>query len=338
MADLARETSSRTQYWARFRALRSSLSVGTLMFGVALGASALAQPFKDCPSGEILARFEDFGRTGKMPPDMAAWLSDSKAQYIEPWKAFDNVYYVGVCWVSSWAIRTSEGVVLIDTLHEPHVDQLVANLDKIGVELSEIKYVLMTHGHFDHVAGAAKLKPLLPNARFVMTQTGWNEGIEGAKKSQSTPRPWSMIAQDMVVKDGDTIRLGGNSFVVLETPGHTRGTASYTYDVKDGADIYRAITVGGLGLNAIESSKQVEEFIASLDKIAELIKQPHNPVIAHLTTHPFSNGLTELRKRILAHKPGEQNPLVDPPGLLDQLAHLRRGADERLQIERTAGR
>ncbi len=136
----------------------------------------------------------------------------------------------------------------------------------------------MTHGHFDHVGGAARLKPLLANAKFVMTQKGWDEAIEGAKQSEKTPRPWSMIAQDVVVKDGDTIRLGDNTFGVLETPGHTHGTASYTYDVKDGANTYRAITVGGLGLNAIENSKQVEEFIASLDKITELSSSRNNPV------------------------------------------------------------
>src|SRR6476660_8744407 len=79
-----------------------------------------------------------------------------------------------------------------------------------------------------------------------------------ARGSGSTPLPWSIIPQDVVVKDGDVIRLGGNSFGVLETPGHTPGTASYTFDVKDGANPYRAVTVGGLGLNAIKNSKQVE--------------------------------------------------------------------------------
>ena len=195
----------------------------------------LAEPFEGCPSKAILARFEDFGRTGKMPPDLGRWLGDQKAQYIEPWKAFDNVYFVGVCWVSAWVIRTSDGVVLIDTLHEPHVDQLIANLQKVGVDFADIKYVLMTHGHFDHVGGAAKLKPLLPNAKFAMTKTGWYEAMELARESEATPRRWSMIPQDVVVKDGDVIQLGGNTFDVLETPGHTLGTASYAFDVRDGA-------------------------------------------------------------------------------------------------------
>jgi metallo-beta-lactamase class B len=182
-------------------------------------SQAAAQPFEGCPSKEIAARFEGFSKTGIMPEDLGRWLHDPKAQYIEPWKAFDNVYYVGVCWVSAWAIRTSDGVVLIDTLHEPHVDQLVANLRKVGIDLTDIKYVLITHGHFDHAGGAAKLKPLLPNAKFVMTQIGWDEAIASAKQSQGTPIAWSMIPQEIVARDGGSIRLGDNTFGIMETPG-----------------------------------------------------------------------------------------------------------------------
>jgi metallo-beta-lactamase class B len=228
--------------------------------------------------------------------------------------------------------------VLIDTLHEPHVDRLIANLGKAGINLADIKYVLMTHGHFDHVGGAAKLKPLLMNAKFVMTQAGWDEAMEAARASESTPFSWSMIPQDVVVKDGDVIQLGGNSFGVLETPGHTVGTASYTFDVKDGANLYRAITIGGLGLNAIKSSQQVEGFIATLDRLSGLVKQANQPVTVNLTPHPFSSGLTEAHYRLVARKPGEPHLLVDPDGFLKLLADWRSGAEQRLEIERNAGR
>ena len=301
--------------------------------------SLAAQPFNGCPSKEIRAAFNDFASVGKPPPDAwRSWQRDPKAQYIEPWKAFDNIHYVGVCWVSAWAIRTNDGVVLIDTLHEPHVDQLIANLGKIGINLADIKYVLMTHGHFDHVGGAAKLKPLLVNAKFVMTRAGWDEAIEGARTSQSTPWPFSMIPQDVVVKDGDVIRLGGNSFGVLETPGHTAGTVSYTFDVKDGASTYRAVIIGGLGLNAIKDSKQVEVLIASLDQLSEMVKQPNQPLTVHVAAHTIFNGLMEARDKLLARKPGEPNPLVDPDTLLKMLATQRSGAETRLDIERKAGR
>lgn len=287
-----------------------------------------------CPSGPILSRFEDFGRTGRMPPDLGRWLGDPKSQYIEPYKAFDNVYFVGVCWVSAWLINTSEGVVLIDTLHEPFVDQLIANIKKVGVDLNDIKYVLMTHGHFDHVGGAYKLKPLT-SAKFVMTRAGWDEALADSKASQAGPRPWKMLpATDVIVKDGDIITVGDTRFGVYETPGHTYGTASYSFDVKDGQSAYHAFTVGGLGLNAIQDSRQVEAYIASVNRISQLVRQNQNPISVHLTTHPFSTGLTEASERIKVRKPGEPHPLVDGAGFASQLDVLRTGAQERLGIEK----
>ena len=299
--------------------------------------AAQAQALTGCNSGEILARFEGFGKTGIMPADLGKWLGDPQAQTIEPYKAFDNVWYVGVCWVSAWAVRTSDGVVLIDTLHDPLTGILLDNLKKAGVQSSEIKYVLMTHGHLDHAGGAYKVKPLT-NARFAMTQRGWDEGAASSKLSQATPRAWTMIPQDLVLKDGDSVKVGNSTFTLYETPGHTFGTASYSFTVRDGANSYRAFTVGGLGLNAIQSSKQVEDFIASVKRIEQMVRDPADPIAVHLTTHPFSNGLTEAKDRIPGRKPGDPHPLVDPQGFLKQLEALRLGAEELLVIERKAGR
>jgi metallo-beta-lactamase class B len=313
-----------------------------VLFAAANSVSAQAQQptaspppsdMKGCASTPIMERFDDLVRTGSMSPELGRWLFDPKAQYMAPYQAFDNVYYVGVCWVSSWLIKTSEGVILIDTLHEPFVDQLLQNIRSVGVDPKDIKYVLMTHGHFDHVGGAYKLKPLT-GAQFVMTQTGWNEAIRDSAASQKSPRPWSMIAQDRVVKDGDEIRLGDQVVRVYETPGHTYGTASYSYTVKEGAKSWGAFTVGGLGLNAIENSRQVEAFIASVDRIAQLMDSPTRPIEVHLTTHPFTNGLTEAKEGLKNRKPGDPHPLVDPQGFRAQLASLRAGAVERLATEK----
>ena len=316
---------------------RLALATITLLLAVLAGWPAGAQVPTDCDSKKITAAFEGFGRMGRMPPELGQWLVDPKAQTVEPYRAFDNVYYVGVCWVSAWLITTSDGAVLIDTLHDPFADLLIANIRKVGVDPASIKYVLMTHGHFDHVGGAYRLKGVT-NARFAMTERGWEEGIASARASQGTPRQWTMIAKDLVVKDGDVIRVGDATFGVYETPGHTFGTASYSFHVRDGADSYHAFTVGGLGLNAIQNSQQVEAYIASVTRIAELVRRPTDPITVHLTTHPFSNGLTEAAERLKTRRPGEPHPLVDPVGFTSQLETLRKGAEERLVIEKKAGR
>lgn len=288
-----------------------------------------------CPSEHIMSRFIEFGKTGWMPPDLGRWLGDPKAQAVEPYKAFDNVHYVGVCWVSAWLVETSDGYVLIDTLHEPFVDLLIDNLKKLGVDMADIKYVMMTHGHFDHVGGAYKLKPLMPNATFVMTQAGWDEAFADSARSQGGRRPWTFIEEvGTVAKDGQAFTLGGATFTAYETPGHTFGTASYGFEVKDGDTVHHAFTVGGLGLNAIKCEAQVKAYIDSVKRIQDLARSIDAPITVHLTTHGFSTGLPEAASKIPGRKAGEPHPLVDPQGFQQQLVGLQGRAEQRLVIER----
>ncbi|GHA43855.1 hypothetical protein GCM10008927_05760 [Amylibacter ulvae] len=298
------------------------------------GTASAKSLFDGCPSGPILQRFAEFGKTGKMPADLGKWLNTPADQNVEPWKPFDNVDYVGACWVSAWLVHTDDGVVLIDTLYGPFRKMIVEKIKQTGTDLADIKYVLMTHGHFDHVGGAISLKPLLPNATFVMTQKGWDEAAASSAKSQGSPRAWDMIAPEMIVSDGDEITVGNNTFSVIETPGHTWGTASYTYDVHDNDQTYRAITIGGLGLNAIEGASQVEAYIESVDRVRQMIEAHDNPVEVHLTTHGFSAGLDENRLKLAARQDGEPNIFVDSTAILNQVAGLRDGAVKRLALEK----
>lgn len=292
-----------------------------------------AQPFVGCTSPAIAAAFDDFGKTGRMPQPLGRWLNDLDAQRIAPFKAFDDAYFVGVCWVSAWLLPTPQGHFLIDTLHEPHSAELLANIRKAGFDPQDIRYVLVTHGHYDHAGGMARLKKELKNARFVMTETGWTEALASSAARAGQPGAWAMIPRDIVGRDGDAWTLGGRTVTLLETPGHTLGTASYLYDVRDGSRTYRAVTVGGLGLNAIQDARQVELYIASVERLDRLVGE-RPPVEVHLTTHPFATGLMEHRPELARHTVTDPHPLVDRRGLHALLGELEVGAKERLDVER----
>ena len=316
--------------WARW--VRCSLA-GALLAGCGL-AAAQAPLTTTCDSSVLRAQFDGFGSTGRMPPELGRFLRDDAAQRVEPYKAFDNVYYVGICWVSAWLVTSPAGHVLIDSLYGAHADELLQNVRKLGLNPQDIRYVLITHGHFDHAGGASRLKAQLPNAHFGMTQEGWREAAESAAQSTGRPDAWTMIPPDIELADGQLVQLGGLAVKTYLTPGHTMGTASYSFDAMDGTKRYRAFTVGGLGLNAIRGPEQVEAFIASVKRIRTLLQDPADPVTVHLTTHPFSTGLTEAKDRLKTRKPGETHPLADPAGFHQQLDELQAGAEKRLQVER----
>lgn len=303
-------------------------------FGALLPTKILAQAsdsLKTWSSQDVSKGFEVFAKTGKMPTELSQWLRDAEIQKREPYQVFDNVWWVGITWVSSWLIKTSDGLVLIDTLHEPFVDRLIKNIETLGFKLSDIKYVLMTHGHFDHVGGYYKLKPLMPNAHFAMTQKGWQEAFENSQASEGKPNAWKMLHKtDLIMKDGDEIFCGDSRFVVLETPGHTWGTASYLYEAKWGDRRYRCVTVGGLGLNAIESKSQIEAYISSIKRLAD----KRLNVEVDLTAHPFSTGLTEKIPLIQKVRAPEAHPLVDRNAYLEQLQKLLSNAEALLQSDK----
>lgn len=94
------------------------------------------------------------------------------------------------------------------------------------------------------------------------------------------------------------------------------------------------MTIGGLGLNAIQGPDQVEAYIESVDRLKTMVEDPDNGVQVHLTTHGFSNNLDEDRVKLAERKPGEPNVLVNPEGILDQIAGLRERAEKRLEIEK----
>ena len=97
---------------------------------------------------------------------------DVEFQKIEPFKVFDNLYYVGPGYVSVWLLTTPEGNILFDSAQEPYVDHVINNIRKVGVDPKSIKYIILSHGHLDHVGGAARIQEA-SGARVVAAEEDW---------------------------------------------------------------------------------------------------------------------------------------------------------------------
>jgi metallo-beta-lactamase class B len=179
-----------------------------------------------------------------------------------PGQAFDNLYFVGADWVSAWAIKTSDGIILIDALNtQAEAAVLIeGGMRKLGLDPAQIKYLLVTHGHGDHYGGAPYLAEKY-RARVVMSDIDWT--MTETRLEFATPIWGAPPKRDVSVKDGDRITLGDTTVTLYVTPGHTMGTISPVFDVTAGGRKHRAMLWGGTGFNFGKDVPRLNSYIDS---------------------------------------------------------------------------
>jgi metallo-beta-lactamase class B len=167
------------------------------------------------------------------PPARSTW-------YAEPAKVFDNLYFLGQTEYSAWAVTTSQGIILIDTIYDYSVEEeVVGGLRKLGMDPAQIKYAIVSHGHGDHSGGAKYLQDHF-GTKIVLSAADWDL-LD--KSSGTKPR------RDMVATDGQKLTLGDTTVTIHLTPGHTLGTLSTLVPVKDNGRAHLAANWGGTAFN-----------------------------------------------------------------------------------------
>jgi len=228
------------------------------------------------------------------PPDRATW-------YTEPAKVFDNLYFVGTKFHSSWALTTSDGIILIDTLYDYASEEaIVGGLKKLGLDPATVKYVIISHAHIDH-AGGAKMMQDRFGSRIVMGGPDWDMMDKSINRF-----PRGKPKRDIVAADGDKVTLGNTSVTLVLTPGHTPGTLSMLFEVWDhGAPLTVAYS-GGTAFNFPNDVPHFDTYINSQRKMAALAAAANATVL--MSNHSeFDNAVTKI-KMLAGRKPGEPHP------------------------------
>ncbi|MEO8448519.1 MAG: subclass B3 metallo-beta-lactamase [Gemmatimonadota bacterium] len=159
-----------------------------------------------------------------------------------------NVYYVGSKQLASFLITTDQGHILINSGFDQTVPLIQASIEHLGFRFQDVKILLTSHAHGDHVGGHALVKRLT-GAR-VMVMTGDDDVVRSGGKGDVEPgREWEGSPVDQVLHDRDKVRLGSVVLVAHLTPGHTKGTTTWTLKVKEGAQLYDVVIIGGGGPN-----------------------------------------------------------------------------------------
>ena len=171
-------------------------------------------------------------------PDRTTW-------YAQPYKVFDNLFFIGTRIHSAWALTTSDGIIVIDTLFEYAIEpEMVEGLTKLGLNPREIKYVLISHAHGDHDQGAALLQNRY-GAKVVMGAADWDSTLQRpATAAGGVPKRDTAVGLE-----GRKITLGDTTVDVIATPGHTPGTLSFFFTVDDGGRWLNGAVGGGTAVN-----------------------------------------------------------------------------------------
>ena len=220
--------------------------------------------------------------------------------FAEPAKVFDNVYWVGTKINSAWAIKTSAGIILLDTMYNYAAEtEIVDGLKKLGLNPADIKYVIVSHGHGDHDEGAKMLQDRY-GARIIMGAPDWDAIIKAGNMPGGVPK------RDMVATDAQKVTLGDETVTIVLTPGHTLGTLSMLFPVKDNGKTLVVAYSGGMGFNFPRSPERFDTYINSAQKFAAAAKAAGATII--FSNHSMYDQAW-IRSR-WQRKPGETSPFV----------------------------
>ena len=179
-------------------------------------------------------------------------MIDSK-ELFDPIRIFGNLYFVGTKPASVHIVDTGEGLIMFDTGYQHSVDVVVDNMRILGYSPRDIKYILLTHGHIDHMGGAKSLKAL-SGAKIALgykDREYANGTLDLSYAKELDMEFVETFEPDVLLSDGDVIKLGNTIVRAVATPGHTPGAMSYFFNVTDGADSFTAGLHGGMGINTL---------------------------------------------------------------------------------------
>ena len=203
-----------------------------------------------------------------------------------PGQVFDNLYFVGAAWVSAWVLKTSDGLILIDALNtEAEGSTLIeGGMRRLGLDPKDIRYLIVTHGHGDHY-GAARMLADKYRLRVVASEIDWQMMETGLEFDLPVwPAP---PRRDIAVRDGDSLTLGDTTIRWYVTPGHTLGTLSPVFEVKQGGRTWKALLWGGTSFNFGRDLDRLDGYIASTERMRQL--SATLPIDVLLSNHPGSD-------------------------------------------------
>jgi metallo-beta-lactamase class B len=237
-------------------------------------------------------------------PGALPTIDTAREWYAEPAKVFDDLFFLGQTAFSVWALRTSDGIILVDAIFDYSVEaEVIDGLRKLGIDPAEIRYVIISHAHADHSGGAAFLQKF--GAKVVMSEADW-------QLYENTPAD-EKATRDVVATDGMEIKLGDSTVSVHLTPGHTHGTLSTLLPVHDNGTPHLAAVWGGTLFNFRDAPDdprdlRLRDYAESAKRFREITTTAGADIL--LSNHTAYDGSTVKLAQVAARQPGSPHPYV----------------------------
>src|SRR5437868_8478423 len=242
-------------------------------------------------------------------------IGQGPAEWYEPFpahKVLGNVYYVGSKDLATYLITTPEGHILINSGFDRTVPLIQKSVESLGLKMTDVKILLASHAHSDHVAGHALLQKLTGAKVYAMR--GDDQVIASGGKGQYlyTTSRWKPCAVDRVLDDGDEVKLGGVTLVARLTPGHTRGCTTWTWRATEGDKSYDVVVIGSPNVNPgyrLVNNADYPQIADDFAKTFAVLKSL--PCDVFLGAHGDYYGMIGKYERLAG---GGKNPFIDPQG------------------------
>jgi len=246
-----------------------------------------------------------------------AFAQDSP-DWTKPFPAFHiagNLYYVGSNGLANYLVTTPQGNILINSDLESNVPMIKASIEKLGFKFKDTKVLLISHAHWDHDAGSAKIKAMTGASYMVMdadvpvVESGGKTDFQYGNSPSFLYPPTKV---DRVLHDGDEVKLGGAVLVAHLTPGHTKGCTTWAMKVTEGGKTYNVVIIGSPNVNPgyrLIHNNNYPQIAGDYERMWGVLKSL--PCDIFLGAH---GGYFGLEEKYPLMKDGGANPFIDPSG------------------------
>lgn len=253
---------------------------------------------------------------------------------VAPFKIAGNLYYVGTSDPTAFLFTSSAGHILVDTTYERSAPLVADSIRALGFRLEDVKIILSSHAHLDHVGGHAAMKKLT-GAQIVATARDAVNLESGGAKAFHQVGGFPPVTVDRRLEDGDTVQLGGTTLTAHLVPGHTEGNTAWTTTVEDNGRRYGVLIAASMSINPGVKMVNNPAWPGVADAYAASFKRLR-AMRCEIFLGPHA-GFFDLEAKRKRQQAGAAGSFVDPQGFVAFLDDLERKYVAQVQRER-AGR